>query len=459
MYLIIGTVGLLFGAVQPWIMALYAVLMILAFVVLLWQGRLLWRPGPWVWGTVGVFLAVTLFQMIPLPAEGLAWLSPVRGRILAETAGILGMGMEGKALAYSVFQAFARWGFIICLGLFFWVCVSLGRDRKSFIAMVWVALCFGIFEALYGLAQVLIPGVGVWWVPADFAYPGCATGTYICRNHFAGLMGMLWPVALGVTLAQGEWEDKQGIKAMLSEEHAGHQLLSFLMVALMLVALLFSQSRGGILGIFVSMVVLTGLLRSAAGRFRWGLRIALFLLVALVAVYGSRIGFDRIVERFMQIEGGAGGRMEIWEQTWKMVLDHPAGIGLGNYEVLEPVYVDAGRAGIWYRHAHNDYLQLVTEAGWAGAVPLVIGFFLFLFRGIRRAVRVGFDVGRFRLFVAIGSLAGLCSMAFHGFLDFNFQIPANQVFFVLLLALVEAGIFRSDEHRTPAAMASRKMVV
>ena len=193
--------GLLFGAVQPWIVSLYAVLMILAFVVLLWQGRLLWRPGPWVWGTVGVFLAVTLFQMIPLPAEGLAWLSPVRGRTPAKTA------------------------------------------------------------------------------------------------------------------------------------------------------------------------------------------------------------------------------------------------------------------GIWYRHAHNDYLQLVTEAGWAGAVPLVIGFFFFLFRGIRRAVRVGFDVGRFRLFVAIGSLAGLCSMAFHGFLDFNFQIPANQVFFVLLLALVEAGIFRSDEHRTPAAMASRKMVV
>jgi ABC-type xylose transport system permease subunit len=50
-YFIIATVGLLFGAVQPWIMALYAVLMILAFVVLLWQGELLWRPGVWAWVT------------------------------------------------------------------------------------------------------------------------------------------------------------------------------------------------------------------------------------------------------------------------------------------------------------------------------------------------------------------------------------------------------------------------
>ena len=446
-YLIIGTVGLLFGAVQPWIMSLYGVLMILGFVVLMWQGGLVWRPGVWVWVTVGLFLVVTLFQVIPLPPGALAWLSPVRERTLTETSGILGMEMEANALAYSVYQAFARWGFVICLGLFFWVCVSLGRDRKIFKAMVWVALTFGIFEALYGLAQVLIPGVGVWWVSSDFACPGCVRGTYLCRNHFAGLMGMLWPVALGVTLAQGEWEERKGLKAVLSEEHVGHQLIGFLMVALMLVALLFSQSRGGILGVFISMAVLLGLLRAAVGRFRWGLRITLMALIALVAIYGTKIGFDQIVERFMQIEGDAEGRMELWTQTWEMVSDHPAGIGLGNYEVVEPVYVDSGRAGLRYRHVHNDYLQLVAEAGWAGAIPLVAGFFLFLARGIRRVKRVGFEVGRFRLMVAVGALAGLCSMAFHGFLDFNFQIPANQVFFVLLLALVEAGLWPGGRDR------------
>ena len=440
-YFIIATLGLLFGAVQPWIMSLYGVLMILGFVVLMWQGGLTWRPGVWAWGIVGFFLAVTLFQVIPLSQGTLAWLSPVRERILAETAGILGRDMGANALAYSVPKAFARWVFIVSLGLFFWVCVSLGRDRKVFKAMVWVALTFGIFEALYGLAQVLIPGVGVLWVSWDFAYPGCARGTYICRNHFAGLMGMLWPVALGVTLAQGAWEERKGLKAVLSEEHVGHQLIGFLLVALMVLALLFSRSRAGILGAFVGMVVLVGILRLASGRFRWGLRVTLMALVALVAVYGGQIGFDKIVERFMQIEGGAGSRMELWEQIWEMAKDHPAGVGLGNYEVVEPVYVDPGRAGIRYRHAHNDYLQLVAEAGWVGAITLVSGFFLFLGRGIWRVKRIGFDVGRFRLLVSIGALAGLCSMAFHGFFDFNFQIPANQVLFVLLMALVEAGLW------------------
>jgi len=257
-YFIITTVGLLFGAVQPWIMALYAVLMILAFGVLMWQGGVTWRPGPWVWATVGVFLAVTLFQMIPLPPGWLLSLSPVREKILAETAGILGQGMEANTLAYSVYQAFARWGFVICLGLFFCVCVSLGRNRKFFSIMVWVALSFGIFQALYGLAQVLIPGVGVLWVPWDFAYPGCARGTYICRNSFAGLMEMLWPVALGVTLAQGEWEDKKGLKAVLSEDHVGQQLLIFLMVALMVLALCFSFSCSGESGALCGSVLMWG---------------------------------------------------------------------------------------------------------------------------------------------------------------------------------------------------------
>jgi O-antigen ligase len=258
---------------------------------------------------------------------------------------------------------------------------------------------------------------------------------------------MLWPVALGVTLAQGEWEDRRGIKAMLSEDRVNTQLLMFLMVTLMVVALLFSRSRAGILGAFLGMAALVGILRLASGRFRWGLRITLIALVALVVIYGNQMGFDRIVERFLQIESGAGSRMEIWEPTWKMVSDHPAGVGLGNYEVVERVYVDPGREGIRYRHVHSDYLQLVAEAGWAGAVALVAGFFLFLGRGIWRVRRIGFDVGRFRLLVAVGALAGLCSMGFHSFFDFNLQIPANQVFFVLLMALVEAGLWPKGRSR------------
>ncbi|MCF8084744.1 MAG: O-antigen ligase family protein [Deltaproteobacteria bacterium] len=462
-YFIIATVGLLFGAVQPWIMSVYAGLMILAFGVLMWQGGRRWRPGVWVWATVGVFLGVTLFQLTPLPHAFLAWVSPVRAEILAQAEALLGAGhaeLGSKyTIAYSVNQAFARWGYIVCLALFFWVCVSLGRDRKAYKALVRVAIAYGGVAAVYGLLQVLIPSVGVWWVPPDFAYPGCARGTYINRNSFAGLMEMLWPLALGVTLAQGEWESRKGVKAALSDDQVNAQLIRFLLVALMVVALLFSRSRAGIVGAFVGMAALLWLIRQVSGEFRWGVRIAVMALAALVVIYGASIGFDRIMERFFQIESGAEGRMDIWAQTWDMVKDHPFGVGLGNFQVLEPVYVDPGRPGISYRLAHNDYLQFLVEAGWVGALALVAGFFLFLIRSIRRVRRIGFEVGRSRLMVSIGALAGLCSMAFHGFFDFNFQIPANQVFFVLLLALVEAGLWPERARSRRSGVGGREAVV
>ena len=238
----------------------------------------------------------------------------------------------------------------------------------------------------------------------------------------------------------GEWEDQKGLKALFAEEHVGNQLVTFLLVTLMLLALLFSRSRAGIMGIFVGMIVLLGLLRSVSGRFRWGFLIALCLLLAMVGIYGGQIGFDKITERFFQIESGGDSRTNLWANSWPMVSDHPAGIGLGNYEILEPVYVPV-QEGYRHYHTHNDYLQLLIEAGWAGAVVLVFGLFFFIVRAVRRIRKVKFDVGRFRLLVSVGALAGICSLAFHGFFDFNFQIPANQVYFVFLLALVESGLW------------------
>ncbi len=407
----------------------------------MWQGGLSWRPGPWAWGIVGFFLLATAVQIVPFSQGILEWASPVRAQVLELAGALLEMEWVNSAIAYSVSHALARWGFIICLGLFFWVCVSLGRDRKCYKGMVWVLIGLGVFEASYGLIQALIPQVGILWLPSEYSAYGTARGTLTNRNNFAGLMEMIWPVALGVTLAQGEWEDQKGIKAMLSEGHVGNQLIFFLMVVMMVLAVIFSQSRAGILGAFLGMAVFLGLLRTVSGRFRWGFRIIIGCIIALVFFYGQSMGFDKILDRFLALEAGSHGRMEIWVPTWQMVSDHPVGIGLGNYELVEPVYVDPGREGVRNYYPHNDYLQLLAEAGWAGAVVLVFGLFFFVVRAVRRIRKVGFDVGRFRLLVSVGALAGICSMAFHGFFDFNFQIPANEAYFVLLMALVEAGLW------------------
>ena len=216
-YLVIGTVALLFGAARPWMTSFYAVLMILGFGICMWQGGLTWRPGRWAWGIVGFFLVVTALQLVPVSNGLLEVLSPFRAGVLDSGFEILGSGFgiqdSGYAIAYSVYQGVARWGFVVCLGLFFWLCVSLAKERKTFKRMVMVLMGLAVFEMIYGLLQVMFPNMGVWWVWLDSG-AGCARGTYINRNHFAGFMEMVWPIALAVTLAQGSGKKGRGLKPL-----------------------------------------------------------------------------------------------------------------------------------------------------------------------------------------------------------------------------------------------------
>jgi hypothetical protein len=48
-----------------------------------------------------------------------------------------------------------------------------------------------------------------------------------------------------------------------------------------------------------------------------------------------------------------------------------------------------------------------------------------------------------RFFLAIGALSGLVSIAFHSFFDFNLQIPANCVYFVMLLGIVDVTLWQA----------------
>ena len=55
------------------------------------------------------------------------------------------------------------------------------------------------------------------------------------------------------------------------------------------------------------------------------------------------------------------------------------------------------------------------------------------FRLIRRLDANGDPI---RFFLAVGAFSGIISLAFHSFFDFNLQIPANCLYFVVLMAIL-----------------------
>src|SRR5262245_6552546 len=117
-----------------------------------------------------------------------------------------------------------------------WAAVS---NEKRVVRFLNVLLIIGILEALLGLAQFfVVPG----WIFGYINPVSRSSGTLINRNHFAGLMEMLVPVALGL--------------AYMSARRFGEVARAYLYIlaaAFMSLALLFSLSRMGIVSLLCTL--------------------------------------------------------------------------------------------------------------------------------------------------------------------------------------------------------------
>ncbi|MEE4112855.1 MAG: O-antigen ligase family protein, partial [Desulfobacteraceae bacterium] len=293
-------------------------------------------------------------------------------------------------------------------------------------------------EALYGNLQALVPNMGVLWVTYLKAYLGDARGTYINRNHFAGLMEMLLPLLLGFGLSRVSWGGRLKMATLLHSERLHQHLLVILGLVIMALALLFSKSRGGITGGLIGLLVFVWLLRGRQRRLPLETRAALGLFLALIVFYGLNVGFGPIIERFLALDQGGNGRLDFWRDSLPMIADHPLGIGLAAFKTVFPVYhVSAVSDASMPYYLHNDWLQLLAETGWIGLISLGGAFLVFMGRSVVRIRRMDPASDPQRFFLAVGAFSGLVALGFHSLMDFNLQIPANATYFVMLLALVQ----------------------
>ena len=438
-YFVIATIPLLFAAVQPWIWSVYSVLIFATFLLIFWQGnnQTLRASNKILIFTVGLFFIITLIQHLPLPAYILSLLSPFHHEVLSTTSGLINHPRSWQALSYSPLNSFSWWIFILSAFLFFFVLKYFFDSRRSLKALIMIMIGLAILEAIYGLIQALIPSLGVLWVDYIPNYLGTARGTFINRNHFAGFIEMIWPLAFGYTLALGFRGKEVNIRKLLASDRLNKQLLLAFGMVVMLLALLLSRSRAGITGAFIGFLTFVLLSRSAHKRLPRGFWIMGGAMVGLILLYGIKIGFDPIIERFLLIADG-DSRLSIWRDSLVIVKDHPLGIGMGNFKHVFPVYNVSNISDTRFFYAHNDYLHLLVEAGIPGFLALVSGFFIFLGKSFKKVKQVKSHHDPLRFFLAVGALSGLVSLAFHSFFDFNLHMPANLIYFVTLIAIVHS---------------------
>ena len=133
-FFVVGTVPILFAAVQPWVWSFYTACIFAAFLILFWQNQkknMLWTPGKLFLFTVGIFFVVTLVQCLPIPSSILSFLCPFRYDLLTQSNAIIGTSISWHTLSYSPLSSFAWWIFLLSLYMFFLVCKECCASQRQ----------------------------------------------------------------------------------------------------------------------------------------------------------------------------------------------------------------------------------------------------------------------------------------------------------------------------------------
>ncbi|MEO6588329.1 MAG: O-antigen ligase family protein, partial [Pyrinomonadaceae bacterium] len=126
------------------------------------------------------------------------------------------------------------------------------------------------------------------------------------------------------------------------------------------------------------------------------------------------------------------GRTEIWNVSLQIIKNNfPFGAGIGAYSVAYTPY-DTFNGLMRVEQAHNDYLQVLTDAGIVG---LIIGA-AFLYLLFRTGLKNVNTKNTFRRGIAVGALAGCFAVLVHSFFDFVLHTTAIAVLFLTLVSLV-----------------------
>jgi O-antigen ligase len=294
------------------------------------------------------------------------------------------------------------------------------RWRRRLAATVVLTACVMTLAALVQAASADPTRIyGLWKPQWDWG----VFGPYVSRNHFAGYVAMAIPVALGFAAeaalaVRRSWASRRFGFVALGEPAGVAAMRRGAAAMVLMVGLLASHSRGGLLAFAAGSLVVLFFLRRG--------RALVFALVGAVAVAGFLwvdVGATRTA---FTSRGLQQSRLALWADAIRMLKHFPLlGAGFNAFGTSYTQYQTIERYE-WYGEAHNEYLQALLDTGLLGAA-LVGALLVRLVRsGVRAAEASAVDAG------ILGGLLACCA---HNLVDFNWQIPANAATFAALAGL------------------------
>ena len=310
--------------------------------------------------------------------------------------------------------------------IFFFLAVQLWAkaSAKALNVLGLVIVIYAFSISLFAIVQFFTShGMIYWQIPSR----GYAVGPYVNHNDYAGLMEMLIPVALCFVLYRS-------LKS-------SNQTLLVLGVCGAIASLLLSGSRGGMISVAVEMVILVALIRrwkKGRGNVRgWSFvrLVAAAGLAALLLAVMPDSGWQRlatIAGLVRKPDATLENRLTVSRDAIAELRDYPwLGTGLGSFDAVFPQY-QTFPTDLGWNHAHNDYVEALTETGVVGGLIILSALLMFgwlVFRNLPERIK------NLRGWIQLGAALGCCGLLIHSFVDFNLHIPANAAWFALCAGL------------------------
>lgn len=387
-------------------------------------------PGKnWELTALVVLLAWMLFAMLPLPPALVAWMSPERWRAVESARQMLHQDL-GTWVSLSVAPSATteRLLYILPAMAVFVAAREMGwwwKDR------LWVPLAPVVFiawlESLLGLTQF-------YFARISGGVAASSTGTYVNRNHFAGLLELVFPIALMWAIAIWRRNTTRH-RQPLGVAVATAALLT--VAACILMGIVLSLSRMGFISTLVaSGIALLVLLGSSpsdeAPRSKWRWAIPAVALLLIVTVLPTQELVLRFADMAATEDVTQETRALIWKNTVQVAGNYPlTGCGIGAFEQCLYLYKTAAPVNT-VDFAHNDYLQMVAELGWMGSA-LAAGLAAWVLWKPTSVVLFGRRRDNWEM--ALGLLVALLTLGLHSLTDFNLYIPANAAAFAWIAGI------------------------
>ncbi|HRF59528.1 MAG TPA: O-antigen ligase family protein [Fimbriimonadaceae bacterium] len=322
--------------------------------------------------------------------------------------GLLGSSILVSHFKFASTQAWVTW---LVYGAAFFATVAVGGRVRGPRLILWAMTAGGGFVGIKGVLEYFTQPDPSWRI----------FGGWVNPNALAGMLILLIPI---------------GLALMITESERKAQIGAGLATAMMLFALVLTQSKGGYLALAIALAVLVALVLAWGGVKRaLAIGVPLVLAVAFAAALPSlKTAPDSSVTALQRLgaasetqEQSAGFRKLLWESAVKLVQSNPKGSGVGTFRYVstKPGLVNSTQL------AHQSYLQLAVEASLlAPLLILAIGVF-WLFECLRGARTMPTD----RNLLRAGVVSAIVASAAHSFIDSDLYYFGIGVLFFSLLGV------------------------